>query len=105
MTATPEDLTNKVDEKISCARVWKDVTWSDDADFKIPAADGTEKFCRGFHVNVDGTMYITGVDPNSAVATKLVVKGGTYYPYSVRRFRATTTDAALKAAGAVIAAR
>lgn len=99
------NFNDKVDEKISAGRVFKAVAFSDTDEFAIESViEGNTKYCRGFHVNTDGNLKITLADPNSEAAT-LAVKEGNYYPYSVRLFWDTGTDAALKAAGKVVAAR
>jgi hypothetical protein len=99
------NFNDKVDEKVSCGRVFKAVTFSDTAEFTIESTtEGNTKYCRGFHVNADGNLKFTGADSNSEAVT-LAVKEGNYYPYSVRLFWDTGTDAALKVSGKTIAAR
>lgn len=93
-----------VDEKISPGRNFQPITFADDAEFTITNEDGTTHYCRGFHANADGDMWIVGADGRSALR-KVVCKEGNYYPYSVRKFMATDTSAALKAAQGSFAVR
>ena len=51
---------------------------SDAADLPVP--------CKGFHVNVTGTVKI---DTIAGETVLLVVNAGTYYPYGVKRLYAT----------------
>jgi hypothetical protein len=101
----PVNFNEKVDEKISCGRSFKAVVFSDTEEFTVRlGAEDNSKYCRGFHINTDGTIKVLGADTDSE-AVSLVVKEGNYYPYSIKFFMDTGTDAALKVAGKVIAAR
>jgi len=103
VTQGPQNRPNDIDEKISCGRFPKTVTTlSDSVEFGMTSEDGVTRFCRGFHVNIDGTLYIQAPDSNGEVV-KLKVKEGNYYPYSVRYFRSTGSDAGL--AGEIVAWR
>lgn len=47
--------------------------------------------CRGFHVNVGGTLRVH--PKNSSTPIDLVVLDGAYYPYEIKRFMSTGSTA------------
>lgn len=56
--------------------------------------EGTTKYCRGFHCNIDGDL--TVVFPQSSAAVRLVVKAGVFYPYAIKLFKSTGTTSGMK---------
>lgn len=62
--------------------------------FKDPAFSDALQYCRGFHVNLDGDLYVVLAGDTSPV--RLSVKVGIYYPYSVKEFRSTSTTSGMK---------
>lgn len=103
VTQGPQNKPQYVDEKISCGRFPKTVTTlSDTVPFTMTDESGNTGYCRGFHVNFDGNLYIKSTDSNGEIV-KIVVKEGNYYPYSVVYFMSTSTTAGL--AGQIVAWR
>lgn len=97
-----------LDERISPTSNGSNVTFSDTTDFMMtcPAAAQEyrdNKYCRGFHANAAGNLAVWRPESETSVTYNVVA--GNYYPYSVRRFLSTGTDAGLKVAGKIIAER
>ena len=51
------------------------------------------RYCRGFHCNAAGTLAV--YFPGETTSVSLYVNKGSYYPYAIRRFLSTGTDAGL----------
>lgn len=68
-----------------------------------PEGNTDARYCRGFHVNDNGTLSYT--DPGDTTAKNMFCNKGNYYPYMIGRFRTTGTAAALAVANAIIARR
>jgi hypothetical protein len=73
--------------------------YSDTVDVTITDSTSTEdqqaaKHPRAFHANADGTLAAMMVGDSAAVP--LVIKEGLTYPYAVKRFMVTGTDATFR---------
>lgn len=85
-------------------RVSATVVFSDTVDFLFDAPDEqlmgqvTNDTCRAFHVNAAGWLHITDDSGNQCI---IYVNQGQRYDYSIRRFWATGTDAAVVTGGII----
>jgi myo-inositol-hexaphosphate 3-phosphohydrolase len=68
------------------------ITLSDTTAALMIDEDGQSDYCTSFHVNAAGNLKLTLVDSSSGAVTIPVVAGKNY-PYSVRLFWSTGSDA------------
>ena len=94
-----------LDERTKGASVFQAVTLSDTAEVEfLDPEENTTKYCRGFHVNVSGTVLIIPAQHDlGSTPITLILAAGSYYPYAIRQFRAT--GAVTIASGNIIAMR
>jgi hypothetical protein len=74
---------------------------SDDEDILSQKSDTVDltRTIRGFHVNVDGTIY--GIMADGTAMRNYEVKAGMYYPYCFKRVGASTTLTGTQAWGLI----
>jgi len=100
--ANTRDYDSDVDARWNPAMTSKSLEsgdYSDTVDVEItdstsPKDQQGDRHARAFHANVDGTLAVMLVGDSAAVP--LAVKEGLTYPYAVKRFMSTGTDAAIK---------
>lgn len=97
------------DRRIDGACVMLAATFSDSNEFTLTDSTGGDArqqaaaYARGFHANIAGTLSVVDLNGNTA---SLVVTAGALYPYKVKKFRVTGTDAGIhNTSNSIIAVR
>lgn len=99
-----------IDQRIQTVSASEQPTFSDTVEFTMGDPSGeiqyqNDRYCRGFHSNADGVLAYKDPGNTGMSAVSITIKAGSYYPYAIGTFMDTGTDAAVKAAGGIIAKR